>query len=300
VSQGWGPLYSSPTITAESTIKIIGSYSIKVSGSGGASGTGVIYYWGKSNPLSMLTFPTWNVYIYTTVASTLYINLWDTNYRMVGQVTEQISNDGKFHQISINSGPSQATDGWTPGTGGWTGDPNFDWGNIVSVQIGVTTSSAVTFYIDGMYFGGARYSATSAGTASIASYGERDYSETDEELLSDLACNFRASALVNYYKDLAKSFTLKTTVLDYGTNIIQGGDTVTLKLPNIGINGSYRVDSCEYYIDQTQKDPCLEVTLSVGKVSPLLADYMIALRSVKGSGSVEKLARTKKGLTPKV
>jgi hypothetical protein len=100
--------------------------------------------------------------------------------------------------------------------------------------------------------------------------------------------------LVNYYKDLAKSFALKTTVLDYGTNIIQGGDTVTLNLPNIGItNGSYRVDSCEYYINQTQKDPCLEVTLSVGKVSPLLADYMMALRGVKGYGSVEKLNRTK-------
>jgi hypothetical protein len=293
-SQGWGPYWGNPTITAESTVKIVGNYSVKVSGSGGSPGTGVIFYWGKSNPLSMFTFPTLNLSIYTSVAASVYIGLWDTSYRMVGQYCQQIMNDGNFHQISLNGGPAAATDGWTTGTGGWNGDPNFDWGNIVAIVIGMTTTSGITFYIDGLYFGGAQYSGAVQGSASIASYGERDYSETDDQLLTDAACNFRAQALLNYYKDLAKSFTLKTTVLDYGTNIIQGGDTVTLNLPNIGIsNGSYRVDSCEYYIDQSQKDPCLEVTLSVGKVSPLLADYMMALRGVKGYGSVEKLNRTK-------
>jgi hypothetical protein len=235
-----------------------------------------------------------NLNIYTTVSASVCIGLCDQSYNMVWQYCQQIANDGNFHQIQLNGGPAAATDGWTPGTGGWNGSAAFDWSHIVAIVIGMMTTGGVTFYIDGLYFGGAQYSSSSSGTASIASYGERDYSETDDQLLSDLACNFRASALINYYQSLAKSFTLKTTVLDYGTNIIQGGDTVTLNLPNIGIvNGSYRVDSCEYYIDQTQKDPCLEVTLSVGKVSPLLADYMMALRGVKGYGSVEKLNRTK-------
>jgi hypothetical protein len=293
-TQGWGPIYSGPTITAESTIKIVGNYSVKVTGPGGAPGTGVIFYWGKANPISMFTFPMINLNIYTTVAASVIIGLWDQSYNTVGQYCQQIMNDGNFHQIQLNGGPAAATDGWTPGTGGWNGSANFDWSHIVAITVTMMTTSAVTFYIDGQYFGGAQYSGSSAGSASIATFGERDYSETDDQLLSDLVCNFRAQALINYYKDLAKSFILKTTVLDYGTNIIQGGDTITLNLPNIGIsNGSYRVDSCEYYIDQTQKDPCLEVTLSVGKISPLLADYMMALRGVKGYGSVEKLNRTK-------
>jgi hypothetical protein len=293
-TQGWGPIYSSPTITAESNIKVVGNYSVKVSGPGGAPGTGVMFYWGKANPISMFMYPMVNLNIYTTVAANVFIALYDTNYNTVGQSCQMIMNDGNFHQIQLNGGPAAATDGWTLGTGGWNGSANFDWSHIIAIMITMMTTSAVTFYMDGQYFGGAQYSGQSAGSASVETYGERDYSETDDQLLSDLACNFRAQALANYYKDLAKSFTLKTTVLDYGTNIIQGGDTITLNLPNIGISsGSYRVDSCEYYIDQTQKDPCLEVTLSVGKVSPLLADYMMALRGVKGYGSVEKLNRTK-------
>jgi hypothetical protein len=293
-SQGWGPVYSSPTISANSSNKIVGNYSVQVSGPGGAPGTGVIFYWGKANPVSMFTFPFINLNICTSVAAGVFIAFYDQSFNTVGQYFEEVMNDGNFHQIQLQGGPASATDGWTPGTGGWNGAANFDWSNIIAIMITMMTTSSVTFYIDGMYFGGAMYSGSSAGTASIATYGERDYSETDDQLLTDAACNFRAQALVNYYKDLAKSFALKTTVLDYGTNIIQGGDTVTLNLPNIGIsNGSYRVDSCEYYIDQTQKDPCLEVTLSVGKVSPLLADYMMALRGVKGYGSVEKLNRTK-------
>jgi hypothetical protein len=293
-SQGWGPVYSSPTITANSSNKIVGNYSVQVSGPGGAPGTGVIFYWGKANPISMFVFPFINLNICTSVAAGVFIAFYDQSFNTVGQYFGEVMNDGNFHQIQLQGGPASAADGWTPGTGGWNGSANFDWSNIIAIMITMMTTSGVTFYIDGMYFGGAMYSGSSAGTASIATYGERDYSETDDQLLSDLACNFRAQALINYYKDLAKSFTLKTTVLDYGTNIIQGGDTITLNLPNIGIsNGSYRVDSCEYYIDQTQKDPCLEVTLSVGKVSPLLADYMMALRGVKGYGSVEKLNRTK-------
>jgi hypothetical protein len=293
-SQGWGPIYSSPAITANSSNKIVGNYSVQVSGPGGAPGTGVIFYWGKANPISMFTFPFINLNICTSIAAGVFIAFYDQSFNTVGQYFEEVMNDGNFHQIQLQGGPASATDGWTPGTGGWNGAANFDLSNIIAIMITMMTTSGVTFYIDGMYFGGAMYSGSSAGSASIATYGERDYSETDDQLLTDAACNFRAQALVNYYKDLAKSFTLKTTVLDYGTNIIQGGDTVTLNLPNIGIsNGSYRVDSCEYYIDQTLKDPCLEVTLSVGKVSPLLADYMMALRGVKGYGSVEKLNRTK-------
>jgi hypothetical protein len=293
-SQGWGPVYSSPTITANSSNKIVGNYSVQVSGPGGAPGTGVIFYWGKANPISMFIFPFINLNICTTVAAGVFIAFYDQSFNTVGQYLEEVMNDGNFHQIQLQGGPASASDGWTPGIGGWNGSANFDWSNIIAIMITMMTTSGVTFYVDGMYFGGAMYSGSSAGSASIATYGERDYSETDDQLLTDAACNFRAQALVNYYKDLAKSFTLKSTVLDYGMSIIQGGDTVTLNLPNIGIsNGSYRVDSCEYYIDQTQKDPCLEVTLSVGKVSPLLADYMMALRGVKGYGSVEKLNRTK-------
>ncbi|HML03039.1 MAG TPA: hypothetical protein VK487_06660 [Candidatus Bathyarchaeia archaeon] len=293
-SQGWGPIYSSPTITANSSIVFTGNYSVQVSGPGGAPGTGVIFYWGKANPISMFTFPFINLNICTTVAAGVFVAFYDQSFNTVGQYFEEVMNDGNFHQIQLQGGPASATDGWTPGTGGWNGSPNFDWSNIIAIMIIMMTTSGVTFCIDGMYFGGAMYSGSSAGSASIATYGERDYSETDDQLLTDAACNFRAQALVNYYQSLAKSFTLKTTVLDYGTDIIQGGDTITLNLPNIGIsNGSYRVDSCEYYIDQTLKDPCLEVTLSVGKVSPLLADYMMALRGVKGYGSVEKLNRTK-------
>jgi hypothetical protein len=60
----------------------------------------------------------------------------------------------------------------------------------------VQVTGSGSFWIDKFYFGGLRYSSSQQDTASQATYGLREYVDTDEELWSDNECLLRAKAVL--------------------------------------------------------------------------------------------------------
>ena len=172
-------------------------------------------------------------------------------------------------------------------------EAGFDWTNIKKIRIDGWFSGVGSgdFWIDQLYFGGRRYSATREDSASQSSYGLRELVEVDEELVSDNECDLRAKALLDYFKNAAEYLKTSTTVLDYGNTPLLPADKIPVILPNENVDSDFRIESVEYYVDA--KTQTLEITLELGKVPPFLADYLYGLRAT--TVTVEKLARTKLG-----
>jgi len=173
----------------------------------------------------------------------------------------------------------------------WQVESGFDWTKIKEVRVvcwfdGVGTGS---FWVDGLFFGGRRYSALQEDAGSQGSYGLRELVEVDEELWSDDECTSRAKALLANLKAPAEQLKLRSTVVDYGTAPLLPGDNVHVLLPNEGVDGDFRILSSEYYVDA--KTQTLETVLELGREKLLLADYMFRLQSKTDSLSRYKLAR---------
>jgi len=175
---------------------------------------------------------------------------------------------------------------------GWNVESGFDWNYIWQVRIilffdGVGTGG---FWIDGLFFGGRRYSSTQEDSTSQSSYGLREQVEVNEELWSDTECALRAKALLANLKDPAEQLTLRSTIIDYGNTPLLPGDTVHVTLPNEGVDGDFRILSVDYNVDA--KTQTLETVLELGREKPMLADYLFRLQSKTDSLSRYKLARS--------
>ena len=170
-------------------------------------------------------------------------------------------------------------------------DSGFDWQHVNRVKVTCWFDSVGTgsFWVDGLFFGGKRYSNMQEDSSSQASFGLRELVEVNEELCSDLECESHAKAFLANLKDPAESLTVKSTVVDYGSNPILAGDKLHVSLPNEGINGDFRVLSVEYNVDA--KTQTLETLLELGREKPLLADYVYALRSRTDHLSRYKIAK---------
>ncbi|MCX8153066.1 MAG: hypothetical protein N3E52_01370 [Candidatus Bathyarchaeota archaeon] len=131
--------------------------------------------------------------------------------------------------------------------------------------------------IDGLFFGGRRYSSTQEDSASQSAYRLRDQVEVKEELWSDTECALHAKALLANLKDPAEQLTLRSTVIDYGASPLLPGDTVHVTLPNEGVDGAFRILSVESNVDA--KTQTLETVLELGREKPLLAEYLFRLQS---------------------
>jgi hypothetical protein len=173
----------------------------------------------------------------------------------------------------------------------WQVQSGFDWTQLKKVRVVCWFDSAGTgsFWVDGLFFGGRRYSALQEDAGSQGSYGLRELVEVDEELWSDDECASRANALLASLKDPAEQLTLRSTVVDYGNSPLLPGDKVHVTLPNEGVDGDFRILSAEYNVDA--KTQVLETVMELGREKPLLADYMFSLKSKTDSLSRYKLAR---------
>jgi hypothetical protein len=173
----------------------------------------------------------------------------------------------------------------------WDLESGFDWTQIKKVRFDCWFTGAGTgsFWVDGLFFGGRRYSSTQEDTGSQSVYGLRELVEVDEELYSDNECMLRAKAVLNHLKEPAEYLTLRSTVIDYGDAPILSGDKIHVILPNENVDSDFRVLSVEYNVDA--RTQTLEVTLKLGRERPLLADYLYALRSKTDSLSRHKIAR---------
>ncbi|MCW3998754.1 MAG: hypothetical protein NWE93_00760 [Candidatus Bathyarchaeota archaeon] len=173
----------------------------------------------------------------------------------------------------------------------WQAVSDFNWNLVKRVQVTLwfTGVGSGSFWVDGLYFGGNRYSSAVEDSASQATVGLRELVEVNEELASDAECSFHANAVLVNLKDPAESLVVETSVLDYGAAPILAGDKVSVALPNEGVSGSFRVQTVEYHVDgRTQT---LHATLELGREKPLLADYVYALRSKTSQLSRYKTAK---------
>jgi len=173
----------------------------------------------------------------------------------------------------------------------WKIRGDFSWSNIKRIRVAADLpgmSGTGTEWIDGLFFGGRRYSAIEQDISSQNAYGLRELTETDEELYSDNECSLRAKALLNHLKNPAEHLTVRSTVIDYGATPLLPGDKIHVTLPNENVSGYFRIISVEYHVDA--KTQTLEVTLELGREAPLLADYLYALKSKTSHLSRYKVA----------
>jgi hypothetical protein len=173
----------------------------------------------------------------------------------------------------------------------WDVESGFDWTQIKEIRFDCwfTGSGTGSFWIDGLFFGGRRYSAMQEDATSQSNYGLRELVEVDEELYSDNECTLRAKAILAQLKDPAEYLTVKSTVIDYGTTPLLPGDKIHVVLPNENVDADFRILSVEYYVNA--RIQTLEITLELGREVPLLADYVYALRSKTDHLSRHKVAR---------
>jgi len=217
------------------------------------------------------------------VSGTCYVHLEDVN-ECVRYCSFNIGKE-KWSNYQVKVGSANA-DLWALYYGA-----SFDWTRIKKMRFyadfeGVNSG---TLWIDGLFFGGRRYSSTQEDSASQQAYGLRELTDTDEELYSDNECLLRAKALLAHYKDPAEYLTLRSTVIDYGNTPLLPGDKIHVTLPNENVDADFRILSAEYYVDA--KTQTLEIVLELGREKPLLADYLYALRSKTDHLSRYKAAR---------
>ncbi|TET28462.1 MAG: hypothetical protein E3J73_00860 [Candidatus Bathyarchaeum sp.] len=172
---------------------------------------------------------------------------------------------------------------------------DFRWDLIRGVRFIVNQKSGQfgDVWVDIFHFGKGRWNArrpleAQEPTSSQTAYGVRELVEVDEELHSDNECDLRAKALLAHLENSAESITIRSTVIDYGTNTLLPGDKIHITLPNENVDTDYRIISTEYRVNAATQT--LEVVLELGKETPLLADYLYTLRSKSDS-----LSRYKRG-----
>jgi len=276
------------TLSLDGGSKVKGSYSIKnVRGIEEYAVSTFTLNSGKEVNANL--YPELGVFIAADTAYPVKVLLYDTSNRIAAYGNnmdvglETVAN--KWTLFKRNVGVNYADQ--------WTVDANFDWTLIKKVEFqyfGYAAGGTI-LWIDGLYFGGCRYSAFREDTASENSYGTRELSETDEELITDNECDLRAKALLAYLKDPAESLTLTSTVIDYGTTPLLAADKIHVTLPNENVDSDFHIETVEYRVDA--KTQTLEITMELGKLPPQLADYLYGMRTM--SITIEKLTRTKVG-----
>jgi len=203
---------------------------------------------------------------------------------------------GKWGLLSFAAGKKNS-DQWTHSA--FNSQP-FDWESVKKIFVYAyfgSGSGTGSFWIDNLFWNHCRWEArrpleAEEPTSSQTAYGVRELVEVDEELHSDNECDLRAKALLAYLENPAEFLTIRSTVIDYGTDPVLAGDKIHVVLPNENIDSDFRVISVEYHV--LAEEQTLEITIELGKEKPLLADYLYGLRST--TITAEKLMRTKAGL----
>ncbi|MEM3459010.1 MAG: hypothetical protein QXN36_00265 [Candidatus Bathyarchaeia archaeon] len=228
-------------------------------------------------------YPTLNFYVRrdNSFNGNLNVILYDTASKMATQMVTIGASEWFRKELGVGA---KNTDYWQVQSG-------FDWTHVTAVRFDCwfTGSGTGSFWVDGLNFGGRRYSSVQEDAASQNAYGLRELVEVDEELYSDNECALRAKALLAYLKDPAEYLTIRSTVIDYGNTPLLPGDKIHVTLPNENVDADFRILSVEYHVDA--KTQTLEITMELGRETPLLADYLFALRSKTDHLSRYKIAR---------
>ncbi|MBT0160211.1 hypothetical protein G4O51_09525 [Candidatus Bathyarchaeota archaeon A05DMB-2] len=274
---------TSGTVSLDTNVKMNGSASIKLYAQNLYYG-GALFTLNSGKEVNTNLYPLLNVVIArdSTFDGNVTLDLFDTASRRALH-EYQIGPNNKWFQHQVKVGSVNADN--------WQVESGFDWTQIKQIRVtcwfaGVGTGN---FWVDNLFFGGRRYSSTQEDSVSQSAYGLRELVDTDEELYSDNECMLRAKAVLANLKDPAEYLTIRSTVIDYGATPLLPGDKINVVLPNENVNAYFRILSVEYFVDA--KTQTLEITLELGRETPLLADYLYALRSKTDHLSRHKVAR---------
>lgn len=198
---------------------------------------------------------------------------------------------GEWTVVKLNIGKSHV-DEWTENV---SNSSEFRWDLVRGVKFVVNQQSSQygDVWVDMFHFGGGRWEArrplvSQEPTGSQLLYGVRELVEVDEELHSDNECDLRAKALLAHMENPVEYITVRSSVLDYGVNVLLPGDKIHVAIPNDNVDGDYRIINVEYRVNAATQT--LDVVLELGRETPLLADYLYMLRTKSNS-----LSRYKKG-----
>jgi hypothetical protein len=273
---------TSGTVSFDNAVKVKGSGSVKTYAQNLSYG-GCLFTLNAGKEVNAELYPVLNLWLNreSSFNGNVTLTLFDSADRVAGR--EFTVGYEKWFQMQVRVGAANADL--------WQMESGFNWTQVKKVRVVCWFDSAGTgsFWVDGLFFGGRRYSALQEDTGSQSSYGLRELVEVDEELWSDDECTSRAKALLASLKDAAEQLTLRSTVVDYGNTPLLPGDKVHVTLPNEGVDGDFRILSAEYKVDA--KTQVLETVMELGREKPLLADYMFSLKSKTDSLSRHKLAK---------
>jgi hypothetical protein len=286
---GWWEQVGLCVVSLDGTIRIKGSYSVKLNAPTGVASSVVDWYFATEHYFNMNDYPSLNLQLRRETEPGkvgFKIELYDVNDQKLRKMLEKFDSD-KWKLFKLNVGEKNADE--------WTIDEfntqAFDWTQIRRIRFEAYMDGNQTgaFWVDNMFFNHRRWESTKEDATSQSLYGVREYVEVDDELHSDEECRLRADALLAWKKDYAEYITVITTVLDYGTTPILAGDKIYADLPNELIGAYFRVISAEYAVNV--KAQSLTVTLELGKEPPLFADYIFALRKNERKHARYKIAR---------
>ena len=273
---------TSGTVSFDTAVKVKGSGSIKTFAQN-LNYAGCLFTLNSGKEVDAELYPVLNLWLSRETAfnGNVTLTLFDGADRSAGH--EFTVGHEKWFQTQVRVGAANADL--------WQVESGFDWTHVKKVRVVCWFDAAGTgsFWLDGLFFGGRRYTTVQEDASSQGSYGLRELVEVDEELWSDDECASRAKALLASLKDPAESLTLRSSVVDYGNAPLLPGDTVHAVLPNEDVNGDFRILSVEYNVDA--RTQTMETLLELGREQPLLADYVFSLRSKTDSLSRYKLAR---------
>ncbi|MBN1245810.1 hypothetical protein JXA31_09485 [Candidatus Bathyarchaeota archaeon] len=273
---------TSGNVSFDSAVKVKGSGSIKTYAQNLNYG-GCLFTLDAGKEVDAALFPVLNLWLSRESAfnGNVTLTLFDSADRAAGH--EFTVGHEKWFQTQMRVGAANADV--------WQVESGFVWTQVKKVRVVCWFDGAGTgsFWVDGLFFGGRRYSTVQEDAGSQSGYGLRELVEVDEELWSDGECTSRAKALLASLKDPAEQLTLRSTVMDYGAAPLLAGDKVHVALPNEGVDSDFRILNVEYNVDA--KTQTLETALELGREQPLLADYMFRLKSKTDSLSRYKLAR---------
>lgn len=273
----------SGVVSFDATVKVKGSGSIKTAAESLSYG-GCLFTLDAGKEVDATLFPLLNLWLSreSVFNGNVTLTIFDVADRTAGH--EFTVGYDKWFQTQVRVGAAAAEV--------WQVESGFDWKQIKKVRVVCWFDGAATgsFWVDGLFFGGRRYSTVQEDAGSQSSYGLRELVEVDEELWSDAECTGRAQALLANLKASTEQLTLRSTVIDYGATPLLPGDTVHVVLPNEDIDGDFRILNVEYNVDA--KTQTLETVLELGREQPLLADYVFRLKNKTDRLSRYKLART--------
>lgn len=231
VYPGWGPTSAGTTITADAVNKEVGSQSVKIVVNDGGGWGGALYHW--DSPIDMNKYVTHNIFARSSVTVSGIISVRDSNFKQASTSISSVSNDEKFHFISVRGGRKNADR--------WGAESGFDWSKIIEVEIRMN-ASVVDYWIDGQFFGDKRWEATQgdpssqSDLASDAASGQKDVVVVDASIFSVGDFVWIQDDNASEYNDVSAVNTVTNTL----TMVNNLGNTYT-----VAANGKVWIDPRE-------------------------------------------------------